>query len=61
MATSKLTSSLFLREGGSDDEVCTLAAKSTGYNDVDGIIISAIDFFDHLAIIYVYNIPSLAY
>jgi hypothetical protein len=49
MATSKLTSSLFPREGD-DDDVCTLAAKSTGDDDVDGVNISAIDFFDRLAI-----------
>jgi hypothetical protein len=42
-------SSLFLREGG-DDDVCTLAARSTGDNDVDGVNISAIDFFERLAI-----------
>jgi hypothetical protein len=45
----KLTSSLFLREGG-DDDVCTLAARSTGDNDVDCVNISAIDFFERLAI-----------
>jgi hypothetical protein len=51
MATSKVTSSLFRREGDDDaDDVYTLAAKSTDDNDVDGVKILAIDFFDLLAI-----------
>jgi hypothetical protein len=49
-ATSKLTPSLFLREGDGDDDLCTLATDSTDDNDVDGVTILAIDFLDRLAI-----------
>ena len=40
---------MILREGD-DDDVYTLAAKSIDDNDVDGVNIPAIDFFDHLAL-----------
>ena len=44
----RVLSFLRLREG--DDDVCTLAAKCTDDNDVDGVKIPSIDFFDRLAL-----------